>query len=300
MNDSQRKVLDVDDVIDLWAVASRLWHRRRWIAVSLIVCTGAYTAAALIMTPIYRSDVVFVPASVDRTNMGNLLGGAFGDLASFAGINVSSSPTETEEALAVLTSRRFTEAFIEDRHLMPELFPREWDAHRQQWRTDVLIPTPAQAYKYFDNSIRSVLRDKKTGLITLEIHWRDRTEAAEWANELLSRLNAEMRSRAIERANASLGYLDKELSATTVVATQDAIGRLIEAEIKQRMLATVTVEFAFRVVDRAMPADKRDVLRPKKLLMVTLGFVLGTVLGVGAVLLVDGLDRKRVVSNSRA
>lgn len=300
MNDSQERLVDLSDSIDFRAVASRLWQRRRWIGGSLALCTAAFAAAAFIMTPIYRSATVFVSATVGRTNVSNLLGGALSNLAPLAGININPNPTETEEGLAVLKSRRFTESFIEDKRLMPELFPRKWDRDRQQWRTGVRIPTPAQAYKYFDESIRSVSEDRRTGLITLEIRWRDRIEAAQWANELLSRLNAEMRSRAIDKATASIGYLEKELTATTVVATRDAIGRLMETEINHRMLATVTVEYAFRVVDTALPADQLDVLRPKKLLMIIVGFALGAALGIGGVLMVDGVDRVRLAPNSRA
>jgi uncharacterized protein involved in exopolysaccharide biosynthesis len=294
---------DPDDPIDLRAFAARLWSRRLWIVASVILFTAAFAAVALRMTPIYRTATVFVSASVGSSGIRQLLGGALGslgDLAPLAGINVGSGSVETEESLAVLKSRHFTEAFIEDRHLMPELFPTKWDVQNRKWKTDVVPPTPAQAYKYFNNTIRSVLQDKKTGLITLQIDWRDRTEAAEWANDLLKRVNAEMRSRAIGSASASVGYLEKELNTTSVVDTREAISRLMEAQINKRMLANVTEEYAFRVVDRAMAPDKKDVFKPKKLLLLVAGFALGALVGVVGVLLVDGVDRKRVLPSARA
>lgn len=290
-------------MIDLWALAGRLWSRRRWIIASVVVCTAAFAVAAFLMTPIYRATTVFVPASAGRPSVSSLLGGALGslgDLASIAGLNVGSGAPETEEALALLKSRQYTEAFIADRNLMAEFFPAKWDAQRRKWKEGVVPPTPAQAYKYFNEEIRSVLVDKKTGLITLQIDWRDRMEAAQWANELLMGLNALARARAIQRADASVGYLEKELSQTSVIATRDAISRLMEAQIKQRMLANVTEEYAFRIVDRAMAPDRTDVLRPKKRIMIAAGFGLGTLLGVAGTLLAESLSRKRAVIKAAA
>lgn len=283
-------------MIDLPAIVARVWDRRRWVAVSIILVTAAFTGAAFIMTPIYRSSVVFVQASPNRASVGGALAGALGSLAAIgspAGVNFGLNATDTEEDLAVLRSRQFTEAFIEDQRLLSELFPRKWEGEHQRWRAGVMPPTLGQAYKYFNSSVRSIFEDRRTGLITLQIDWRDRAEGAEWANELLRRVNAEMRSRAIRKADASIGYLEKELNSTTVVATRDAISRLIEAQINERMLADVTEEYAFRVVDKAMPADRNDVLWPKKLLLVIAGFVLGTLLGVAAALILDGVNRNR-------
>ena len=294
---------DPDDPIDLRAFAACLWSKRLWIVVSVFLFTAASAAVAFLMTPIYRTATVFVSANVGASGISELVGGALGtlgDLAPLAGINVNQGVTATEESLAVLKSRHFTEAFIEDRRLMPELFPRKWDAQNRKWKTDVVPPTLSQAYKYFNKSIREVLQDKRTGLITLQIDWRDRIEAAEWANDLLKRLNAEMRTRAIRNADASVGYLEKELSTTSVVDTRQAISRLMEAQINKRMLANVTEQYAFRVVDKAMAPDKDDVFMPKKLLLLVAGFVLGALVGGIGVLLVDGLDRKRVLPRARA
>lgn len=269
---------------------------------SIVLFAVAFTAGAFLITPIYRSSVVFVAASPPRARLGGMLGGALGSLAglgSAEGMNMGLSATDSEEALAVLRSRQFTEAFIEDQHLMGKLFPRKWDSERERWKVGVVPPTSAKAYEYFNSWVRSVFDDKRTGLITLQIDWRDRDEAALWANELVRRLNAEMRSRAIRKADASIGYLEKELGSTTIVGTRDAIGRLMEEQINARMVADVTEEYAFRVVDKAMPADRTDVVRPRKLLLVPAGFIIGALFGVCAVLIVNRVKRLAAVSSSK-
>lgn len=276
------------DVLDIRQLVAILWGRRRLIAVCVAVVTLIAAAVAFLSPSIYRSSVQLVPATSDQAGLAGGLGSALGQLgglASLAGIDLSAEGLATEESLAVLKSRQFTEAFIRDLHLMPVLFAKKWDATTATWRAGVKPPTPGKAYKYFDQKVRSIERDKKTQIVTVNIDWRDRERAARWANQLVERVNAEMRARAIARTNASVGYLEKELQATTAVATREAINRLIEAQIKQRMLANVTHEYVFRIVDPAVAADRDDPIRPKKLVLLLAGPFVGTVLGVAAALL---------------
>lgn len=276
---------------DLRATLARLSARRWLIAASIAVCAAGFTAVAFLMTPVYRVDSVLAPANTDRT-LGALndMFGSLGGLSSLAGINIGGADTKTQEALAVLQSRELTQSFIEEKGLLPELFPRDWDARRNAWKTGLRDPpTLAKAYKYFDRKIRFVNLDRKSGLITLSIYWRDRLEAAAWANELVRRLNAEMRARAIAQANDSVADLEKELLVTTTVETRQAISRLIDTQVKQRMMADVTQEYAFRVVDKAIPPDADDPAWPNKLLLLVLGPLAGLALGVFLALALDKL-----------
>jgi uncharacterized protein involved in exopolysaccharide biosynthesis len=275
-----------EEVMDLRQLFVRLWARRWLILVIVVVFTAVFAAATFLIKPIYRATTVLLPASSERSSLSNSLSsalGSLGGLASLAGVSVGSSDVVTEEALAVLRSRQFTESFLTDQNLMPKLYARKWDAANGKWRVGPDDqPTPAQAFKYFDKKIRSITQDRKTGLVSLQIDWRDRSEAAAWANELTQRLNTEMRTRAIDKADASLGFLEKELMSTTVLGTREAINRLIETQIKQRMLANVSPEYVFRVVDKAMAPDADDPVWPQKLLLTVAGGFFG--LAFGAVL----------------
>lgn len=270
----------------------RLLARRWWILGSMALSTLAFTIAAFVITPVYRAATVLVPAGTDRgaEALGSALG-QIGGLASMVGLDLGSKRYETEEALTIVRSRRFTEDFIRDHNLTPKLFARRWDAKSNQWKGGE-APTLAQAYKYFNEKVRSVAQDRKTGLITLKVDWTDRNEAAAWANELAQRVNEEMRLRATEQANAALGYLEKELDSTEAVATRAAISRLIEAQVKQRMLASVNREYAFRIVDQAMPPDADDPVKPQKLKMLLAGPIVGLVLAVLCVMVSGALRRE--------
>jgi uncharacterized protein involved in exopolysaccharide biosynthesis len=274
-----------DDTIDLRAVVARLWRRRWWIIASIVAFTAIFAAVAFTSKPVYRAAAIMISTSSERTNLSRSLGSALsqiGPLASLAGINLGSADTTTEEALAVLESRQFTERFIVDLNLMPVLFEDQWDAKNGRWLADDEKdwPTLAKGAAYFSDSVLQITRDRQRGLITVQIDWFDREAAARWANELVARLNAEMRARAIEKTDASLRFLESEFASTGLVGTREAIGRLIESQISERMLANVTHEFAFRVVDAALPPDEDDPIRPNKLLLLAAGPIFGLVVGL--------------------
>jgi uncharacterized protein involved in exopolysaccharide biosynthesis len=285
-----------DEDIDLRELIVGLWRRRLWIVCCMAICTLAALAYALLSTPIYRASTVLIATGNQRNSLSSSLTSALGDvggLASLAGITIGSGDATTQEALAVLRSRQFTEQLIVDLNLMPELFAGLWDAKAGKWTVaGPEQPTLAKAFKYFDKRIRTVEFDRKTGLVTLRVDWTEPTQAAAWANEMVRRLNLVMRSRAIEQSMASLEFLRKELAATTQVETREAINRLIEAQIKQRMLANVTHEYAFRVVDPALPSDRDDPLKPNKLLLLVGGPIFGLLLGIVLVLGWDWLRWK--------
>ncbi len=296
MNNHQEEWAE-ESLVDMHEVTAKLWAKRWWIAASMAIFIVIFGIAAFVMTPVYRASILFVPAGAERNSMSESLNsalGTLGGLASLAGVRIGGNDLETEEALAVLRSRQFTVRFIEDRQLLPVLFAKRWDASAGKWKADGKEPpTLAKAYRRFDRDVRSVNQDKKTGLVTLQIDWKDRRVAAEWANDLIARLNAEMRARAIAKAEASLGFLEKELISTSVLEIRDAINRLMEAQIKQRMVANVTREFSFRVVDIAAAPDADDPVKPHKVLLLFVGALLGAVVGMLLVLLAGSFGRSR-------
>ena len=284
------------DGLSLRNVGNALLSGRFWIIAITMVTTLTCSLWAFLSTPIYRSSTVLAPVSADRSRGGlSSALGQLGGLASLTGINIDTRDSRVEEALAVLQSREFIQKFISDHKLLPILFPKNWDPRSERWAvSEAKAPTPWKGYKYFAAKILNIERDKKSGFITMSIDWKDRDKAAAWANEIVERANTEMRVRALDEAVAATGYLEQEREHTQLVETRAAINHLIESEISKKMLATVTKEYAFRVVDQALPADVADILKPKKLLSVILGVVSGMILGSIVALLRFGSHRARI------
>jgi LPS O-antigen subunit length determinant protein (WzzB/FepE family) len=282
------------------SLTSLLVRRRLWILASIVLTTVSLIAAAFIMTPVYRARTVLAPANdMVSGQMLESMMGQFGGIAALAGIGPGSDQ-RTREAMAVLVSRQFTGNFINERNLMPVLYSKKWDATAGRWKgspTDV--PSLPRAAELFDRQIRRAYIDKKSGMLILEIDWKNPRQAADWANDLANRVNAQMRARAIAEANASLSHLERQLVTSEEVELRAAINKLIEAQVKQRMLATVNPEYAFRVIDTATPPDVRDPIRPKKIAFALAGPLLGTLLGVLFVLAANFLRSIRRHDSSR-
>ncbi len=288
--------------IDIQGLVAVAWAGKWWIAASAALFTVIFGVIAILTPPTYRASAVLVPAS-STEGIGGDIGstmGSLGGLAALAGFDFGSRRSRVDEALAVLQSREFLQKFITENNLMPLFFEEQWDPVAGKWKDPEHEPTLAKAHKYFINEVLSIDEDKESALITVHIDWRDREQAAEWANDLVAKLNAEMRSRAAEKAAASMRFLEAEMKRTDLVGTQEAIGRLMESQINQGMLANVTEEYVFRIVDRAMPPDEDDPAKPKKVLLIAAGFMLGIVLGVLGVLAAKAASWLRVPGAARA
>ena len=264
-----------DDEISLRELWDILW-RGKW---TIIAVTAVFAVAsvvyALAQTEWYRAEVLLAPA--DETSAQGL-GGQLGGLAALAGVSVGGS--SNVEAIAVLRSREFGRTFIEDFDLVPVFFHKEWDATNDAWLGDdpEAHPEIRDAIKYFHDNMLKVGEDRDTGLVTLAIEWTDPEVAAEWAKELVVRLNERLRARALKEAETNVTFLQTELGQTSVVTLQQSIGRLLESELQKLMLARGNEEFAFRVIDAASPPKER--VRPKRALIAVVGTMLGGMLAV--------------------
>jgi uncharacterized protein involved in exopolysaccharide biosynthesis len=284
-------------LIDVWHILGT--HKRLVLGLTLLA-TLLSLAAALLMTPEYRAEVLLAPVNDLDEGQHSALGfGDFGSIAALAGVNLDRKDKKNE-AIATLRSRQFTEQFIAARKLDRVLFSDLWDQAHDRWQEDAGndIPTPWDVFEVFDKDIRRVSEDKTTGLVTLSIEWKDPQQAAEWANGLAARVNATLRQQAVEDSNDAIVYLQDQLTRTSVVDLQQVLHRLIESEMKKIILANINDEYAFRVIDPAVAPD--EPFRPRIVVMVVVGAVAGLVLGVLAALLLNGLRAGRLPALSES
>jgi uncharacterized protein involved in exopolysaccharide biosynthesis len=261
---------------------------RRWWLVAAITLAFVALGAVLAFVPKKQYQATVVMSAVSEGPGGAGLGGLLGQvggLASLAGLSLGGSALD-KEAIATIQSRAFTTRFIEDRQLLPVLFASRWDADRKAWKPRWFGGDPdlADAYEKFDRKIRGVSQDRRSGLVTLTVRWTDPELAAEWANDLVNRLNAEMRTRAVADSRRNIEYLEKQLAAAQVAAVRDSISRVIENEVRRSMLAAVRQDYAFRVIDPAVPLDEDEFVSPNRKLLLAGSFVAGLIFGVLAAL----------------
>ena len=255
------------------AARSRWW----WLLLGAIAGLALGTAAAFILRPVYQSKVLMVGVKDDAVSGGlSSLMGQFGGLASLAGVSLGSD-SRLAENMAVLMSRGFTERFIVDENLMPILYASRWDADRKAWKPHLWKrdPTLSRAVGMFDRKVRFLSEERRSGIITLMVEWKDREQAARWANLLVQRANAELRASAIADSRRNIEYLQREAASTSVAALQQSIYRVVETEVRRGMLANVRPDYAFRVLDPAVVPDEHEFVRPQRAMLAAGGLVAG-------------------------
>jgi uncharacterized protein involved in exopolysaccharide biosynthesis len=272
-----------DDDIDLVRVALLLWARRWWLALAVLLCTGAAAYLAFTTPKTWRADVVVT--EVKEQSMGG--GGAAGQLATqlsglaaLATLGLGSDRTERDYE-AVLESRHLVEEFIVRNKLLPRL---SGDPNKpiSLWR----------AVRNFQKDFLIIREDPRRGITTLSVEYTNPATAAEWANGLVALANDMIRTRAMTEAQRNIGYLTTQAEHTTDVDLRRVIFNLLENETKTEMMAKGRPDYAFRTVDPAVAPEIRS--GPHRTLLLITGFAVGLLLGGVGILSWDWVRRQRV------
>lgn len=260
--------------------------RGRWIIVPVTLMTTLVAGvAAWVMPKTYESGIVISPTSETTGQMSGSGGlSQFAGIASLVGLSTGSD-SKKSESLAILQSDALTEKYIKDNNLLPILFASKWDSTANKWRTTdpSKIPTLWKANEFFRDKVRTVTTNPKSGIVTLKITWRDPDLAAKWANELVASANDYLRLNAIALSERNIAYLGQEAVKTDVVGVKQAIYEILQSEISKEMLARGNEEYAFRILDRALPPERAA--SPRKMLWLAGGFFAGLALSVLLVLM---------------
>lgn len=298
-----------DDEIDLKALALALWAGRWWIFGAAFLSALCGLLVALSLSNEYRVSTTLAAPEANGKGGLSALAGSLGGLAAMAGVSLPGGGGNTAVALADLQSNQLLGRFIREENIKPLLFSGAWDAETQQWlprpapglvkgallaiiddpyqRAEAgrptLEPSDAEAVEFFRKEVLAVSQDKKTELVTVSITWRDPAQAAVWLNKLVQRLNVHTRKHMMEDADKSLAYLQAELMRTQEMGVRQSMYSLMEAKLNGRMMASVTEEVAFRVIDP--PVVPNVPASPQRALIVFLAMVLGGMVA-GAVILV--------------
>ena len=115
--------------------------------------------------------------------------------------------------------------------------------------------------------------DPTTGLIKFGIEFTDPQFAAAYANGMIARLNEYIRHQAIDETQKNIKFLEEQIQKTSFLEPQSVLYGLIEEQTKNIMLANVKEEYAFEVIDPAVPPETR--IKPQRRQIAMVGFILG-------------------------
>jgi uncharacterized protein involved in exopolysaccharide biosynthesis len=283
-----------EEEIDLLELIRTLLQAWKTIVGITILCAGLAVAYALYAPDIFKAETLLAPAQEEKSVASSALS-QFGGLAAMAGISIPRD-SNVEQVVATLNSRKFLRTYINHNKLIPVLFEEIWDADNQTWMVPFAEdePTEQKAIESFKACL-SVNEDKKSGLITLSILWKDPEVAAQWANDLVKQLNEQLCKQAIADSKKRVVYLEQELAKTTLQDMRAVLYNLLESEKQKAMLANVNEDFALEVIDPAVAPETHE--KPKRKLIVALGGVCGSFLGIFTVFFAQFLQKLKSSSD---
>jgi uncharacterized protein involved in exopolysaccharide biosynthesis len=280
----------INILADIWSV---FWRAKYWVVGFAVVGVAGALIVAATTPKRYRVEAVYaLPAQTQSGGVAGLVA-QLGALSSLAGIGLGQD-TNAATSLATLRGPGFTAEFIRKAGLESKLFPNRWDAASKRWTSPA--PTDLQLVKAFDGGgVRTIIEDRRTGLISVRIEWRDPAEAAVILSSMMNLANEELRQGALEESRRSIAFLSAELDKTNAVDLRQTINTLIATNLKQSVLATVRRDFAFHLVSAPVVPTERDFIWPRKILMAASGLVIGAIFGIAAWLAASALRLRGVV-----
>ena len=287
-----------DYEIDLRELFFVLWNGKKLIISITAVFALVAVFYSLSLPDKYRSTTVVSSA---QGGGGGTLSGALGQLggiASFAGVNIGGGESsEAQVAKEIMRSRWFIEEFIRKNNLALEVFAVQgWDKDSNQleinsnvydvesslWVQDavsgkILEPTGWELYETFSGMF-TVSEDERSGLMSISVEYFSPEIAKKWVDLLIIGINQHMQSRKLNKVNLNIQYLEAQIQKTTSAEMREVFYTIIEEQIKSKMLAEASPEYAFVTVSPAMvPVEKFE---PKRSTICILLTLLGGIIAV--------------------
>ena len=164
--------------------------------------------------------------------------------------------------------------------------PDVFDIKSQAWLREASYPRQAkpsaqEAHKAF-LEVLALSEDKKTSLVTIAIKHESPVVAQAWVTLIIEAVTEELRGSDVEEAQGSIAFLEQQRAQTSLVSLDEVFAQLIEEQTKTIMLANVSKDYVFNVIDPAVVPELKS--EPKRALICILGTLLGGMLGVLLVL----------------
>ncbi|GAA0815298.1 Wzz/FepE/Etk N-terminal domain-containing protein [Colwellia asteriadis] len=296
MKKTSQPLSKYDEEEILWRI---IWAKKLTIIIVSFLFAVASIFFALSKPDIYRATTLLSPVSSDGGAGGlSALAGQFGGLASMAGINLSGGGADnTALALQIIRSRSFLEKFIIKHDLrVPLIAAEKWnissnklvlntevyDESNNKWIRQVKppkeqVPSDWEAYTAF-LELLTVSQDEKTSMVTIAIEFYSPELAKQWLSWLVADINEFMKIQDQKEAEASIEYLNEQLSNIKLASMKTVFYQLIEEQTKNMMLAHVRDEYVLKTIDPAQVPEIKA--KPKRALIVIVGTLLGGFLSV--------------------
>jgi len=287
-----------DNEIDLVEILSVCRAGGKKISVMTVVFALIAMIYAFSVPNQYKATALLAPAQSESSGLSGALG-QLGGLASLAGVNLDmDSGGEAQIALEIMQSWSFIDGFISNHNLSVEVFAVEgwsrssnkleidddlYDVSSKTWfvKNDVSgqigPPSSWELFEEFSEKL-SVSEDKKTGLVSVSVEYFSPQIAKKWVDLYVEAINEHMQARQIAKVTNNINYLQAQIQKTNIAEMQEVFYTIIEEQIKNKMLAEASPDYAFLAVSPSMVPEEKS--EPNRVLIVILGTLLGGILSV--------------------
>tara|TARA_B110000967_G_scaffold128949_1_gene131745 strand:- start:1349 stop:1978 length:630 start_codon:yes stop_codon:yes gene_type:complete len=203
-----------------------------------------------------------------------------------------------------MKSWNFIEGFIKSNDLAVEIYAAEgwsrssnslqinsdlYDESDSQWlveNNDTGELGPPSSWKLFQDFVEmlSVSEDKKSGLVSVSIEYYSPQIAKHWLDLYVAAINGHMQERKMAEVTRNITYLEAQIKKTNIAEMKEVFYTIIEEQIKSKMLAEASPDYAFVPVSPSMVPEEKS--QPKRALICILGTLLGGMLSVLWVLVI--------------
>ena len=251
---------------------------------------------SLLIPDLYTSESTFMSSDSQQESVSSMAS-QLGNVAGLAGLaGGAKQSAKTIRSLAIMRSRGFSANLIDTYDLwVPILAIDGWDKTTNTFSYDenifnkekeILVggkgiryspssyPKAHQAYQ----SMVSVSEDIKTGIFTLKVKHYSPYEAQKISIAILESINKHIKARVIVEAESSIAFLEKELSPSVNQELRLRIFDLMQSQIERIMLAKVTNEIAFMILDS--PTFPETKSQPKRAMICVLFTLIGFVTSI--------------------
>ena len=292
----QHMLNQYDDEIDLRELFGVLWAGKIKIVAITAVFAIASVIYALSVPNQYKATALLSPAQSSGGGLSGALG-QLGGLAAIAGVSIGGGESsEAQVAQEIMKSWSFIEGFIESNDLAVEIFAADgwdkssnkllinsdtYDVKNKKWVSEDGSPSSWESFKAFSSRV-SVSEDKQSGLVSVSIEYYSPQIAKQWLDLYVAAINDHMQKRKMAKVTRNIEYLEAQIKKTNIAEMQEVFYTIIEEQIKSKMLAEASPDYAFVAVSPSMVPEQKS--QPKRALMCILGTLLGGMLSVLLVL----------------
>ena len=276
------------DLVEVWGIVIKY----KFTIISFAVIATIVAIFHIKSLPnIYKTELLMVPSSLVRPMVSS--GNIVSSILSGGRTSSTSTGVMGDRALVQLKTRNFLNGYIQENDLKQILFADQWDSKKMDW-IDKKEPSDEDAFELFNGMLGAGgIQKSDANLVSLYILWEEPShfnKIANLTNDLARRINIEGKKREIKRAEANISFLKKEIEMTDIFNFQLLLYDMIESQMQKIMIANVSDEFIFSIIEPAVLPKK-----PKQkhvVLILFLGLLLGTMLGIFVAITINFFKNK--------